>query len=479
MILRTANGSSEVIDFREEAGKAADPNMFAKDPQLAQTSGLSIGIPGEIRGFEIAHQRHGKLPWEDLFQASIKLAENGWKIDKQLSTRMKPILPLISQSKALQDIFAPNGTVLTLGDTIRRVRYAKSLRQIAKNGANEFYKGAISEHLLNTIQEHNGTLTRYDFESYRARVRKPLVGYYRGRKVLTCPLPASGPVLISALNLLEGFPLETEGKTIVNLHRTVETFKFVYAQRSYYGDPMDNDFSNISTIMERFIHKETAYENRSKMSDAHTLPLKDYGALFDDPESHGTMHMSALGPDGSAVSLTSTVNLGFGSKIIDYETGIVLNNPMDDFSIPGHPNAFGYAPSPYNYVKPGKKPLSSAVPTIIEKNGKVELVIGASGGSRIITSTLQSVVNVLDYGQDIFTAIADRERMHHQLIPNRIDVESEFPVEKQKELISRGHEVNRLAAGVYFSGVSGVHRPDESMIQGASDPRKDGGASGF
>ncbi|KAJ3324532.1 Dynein heavy chain 1, axonemal, partial [Blyttiomyces sp. JEL0837] len=467
MLLRSANGSYEYIDFREEAPAEAFTDMYNSNPKDAQIGGLSVAVPGEIRGFELAHKRHGKLPWAKLFQSSIEICEQGWHVTAMLEKRMKGASELILRDAEFRGVFAPNGVLLTAGQLIKRPKLGKALRRIAEFGPDEFYVGEIAKSLVNTTQSAGGILTMKDMSSYQAKMHDPLVGFYHGRRVITTPAPSSGGVILSILNILEGFNLQMEGVTGLNIHRLIESWKFGFAQRSLLGDPIDPIYTNISQIEQAMLQKENAAVIRKKISSSKTFDPDYYSPKFDILDDHGTMHVSVLTAGGDAVSLTSTVNLIFGAQIMDPEFGIILNDEMDDFSIPGVPNAFGLAPSPYNFIHPFKRPLSSCVPVMVEKDGEIEIVSGASGGSRIITSTLQNIVSMMDFGMNVAEA-SKQPRLHHQLSPNEIMVEYEFDAQISKYLEARGHKINRMAKGTVVTGVESVRRLDDGTIEGSS-----------
>ncbi|KAJ3107195.1 hypothetical protein HDU97_004615 [Phlyctochytrium planicorne] len=478
MLVRSTNGTYEYIDFRETAPQKAFKDMYNDDPQKAQIGGLSVGVPGEIRGFEVAHKRHGKLPWKRLFQSAIKISRDGWTVTPMLAKRMQSSKDQILNDEAFREVFAPKGTLLQVGQTIKRTTLATTLETIADEGAQVFYEGKIAELLVETTQRSGGILTLEDMKGYVAEIRKPLVGYYHGQKVVTTPSPASGAVLLSILNIIEGYNFRATGKTPVNLHRLVEAMKFAYAQRSFYGDPIDPIYKNITRIETDFISKDLSERIRANISDEKTFEPNHYNPSFDTKEDHGTMHVSVLTSEGDAVSLTSTVNLIFGARVMDKTTGIILNDEMDDFSIPGVPNAFGLPPSPYNFIHPKKRPLSSSVPVMTERNGDIECVSGASGGSRIITSTLQVVLNMLDFQMDVGQAVGE-PRLHHQLFPHELEIENAVPQSLEAYFRSRGHALKRLAPDLTYTGVESIRKRPDGLIEAASDARKGGVSSGW
>ncbi len=417
--------------------------------------------------------RYGVLPWERLFAPSVQLARNGWKINRRLASSIQGSAADLLADPALKTIFAPYGTLLKEGDLIKRSIFADTLEEIGKKGVDVFYNGRIAVQLIKTITERGGIMTFQDLSSYKPIFEVPLLGTYRGATIVTAPPPASGAVLLSLLNILEHY----DGLNLndpLDSHRMVEAFKHGYSQRGYYGDPSDPIYRNISEITRYFTQKITSDYVAKRIDDSKTFPTAYYEPVFDVLENHGTMHISILTADGEAVALTSTVNLSFGSKIMDPFTGIFLNDEMDDFSIPGVSNGFGLAPSPYNYIHPGKRPLSSSVPTIVIQNKKPVIVTGASGGSQIITATLQSIVRMLDMDLDPHTAIHS-PRLHHQLLPESAFVEATASEAVIKGLESKGHKV--LVGNNYiFTGVSAVKRTSSGLLQGSGDERK-GGAS--
>ncbi|KAG0264980.1 hypothetical protein BG011_005736 [Mortierella polycephala] len=476
MTLRLPNGTVEVIDFRETAPAGAHPTMFKENPILAQTGGLSVAVPGEIRGLEAAHKRYGQLPWERLFAPSVKMARDGWAVGPELAKRLQVYREMMETKLDWSTVFAPNGTVLREGQWIKREALANTLEKIGKEGADAFYTGPIAQNMVDHIHANGGILTMKDMKSYQPLIKKPMVGYYHGRKVYTTPAPTSGPVLISILNILELYDLgRYKADANMEVHRLVEAMKFGYAQRTELGDP---DFTDLKDKIKSIMDKDTAGLIRANISDAQTFPVEYYNPHWGSIDNHGTTHMSTVDQDDMAVALTSTVNLVFGSKLVDPKTGIILNDEMDDFSIPGVPNAFGLQPSPYNYPEPGKRPLSSCVPTIVEKNGKFEMALGGSGGSRILTSVLQTMLNIYNHGYNVMEAV-EAPRVHHQLMPNVVDIESGYSASDIKFLSTRGHNVTVSDILLAKAEVQAVHREMDGVIYAASDSRKHGIAAGY
>ncbi|KAJ1341565.1 gamma-glutamyltransferase [Batrachochytrium salamandrivorans] len=430
----------------EKAPAAATTNMFADDPMKAQTGGLAVAVP------------HGRLPWRRLVQPAVDLVRDGWVVNAILEQRMQVVRDLILTNPDFSKDFAPDGELLRTGQIIKRPNLARTLDAIATEGIDVFYRGWIAEALVKVTQETGGILTMADMAAYHPTVGSPMIGSFRGKRVITSPPPTSGPVLLSVLNLLEGYDLSSPSSPL-NAHLLVESWKYGYAQRSYYGDPSDPIYRNISEIANRNIDKATSDHIRQGIFPDRTFEPGHYAAAYDVLNDHGTMHLSILTEQGEAVSLTST---------------------MDDFSIPGVSNAFGLASSPYNYIRPGKRPMSSSVPTIIESadGSHVEIVAGASGGSMIITSTMQTILGMTEFGYDPAAAI-HMPRMHHQLLPNTLVLEFEFDRHVAREIQTRGHTVVFFNEGEYRTGVQAIKRLPDGTLQAASDFRKGGVAAGY
>ncbi|KAJ1916811.1 hypothetical protein IWQ60_007987 [Tieghemiomyces parasiticus] len=412
-LVRNATDRAELVDFRETAPAAATVDMYQDDITLAQVGGLAVAVPGEIRGFALAHHRYGRLPWADLFRPAIRLARDGFTADKILDLVLQRERDLIFKDPGFRESYTVDGRLIRQGDTVYRSRLAATLETVAREGADAFYTGRLAHSMVAEARRRGGIITTADFAGYSPLLRPALRSTYRGRTVVTGPPPTSGPVLLLLLNTLELLPF-TEGPTYVNYQRLIEAFKFAYAKRTFLGDP---DFVNIANHTARIVDKDLAVAIRRNITDDHTHPVDYYSPDYDVQEPHGTTHISILDRRGQAVSLTTTVNLAFGSKVMDPVSGVILNNEMDDFSTQNKSNAFGYYPSPNNKIVRGKRPLSSSVPVILEQGGQVQFVAGASGGSRIISAVAQVLVNTLDFNLPLNEAV-DRSRLHHQLIPH-------------------------------------------------------------
>ncbi|KAH9935606.1 gamma-glutamyltranspeptidase [Fomitopsis serialis] len=472
------NASSEVhtIDFREMAPAASNNTMFVEEPMKALFGGMSVGVPGELRGLEEAHKRWGSLPWRTLVQPSVELAR-GWRMQRELSERIRFefFKPLMLKDPDWSAVFAPEGQLLKEGEIVRRTNLSRTLAVVAEQGADALYKGPIADSLIKKIRATGGVMTREDLQNYAVHVRPALQGTYRGRKVYTSHAPTSGPVLLHMLNLMEHYEdLVGEGRTPLNSHRLIEAMKFGFAARTRVCDLA---FSNDTRLIEEIPTK--AYSNTvfPNITDDSTHTPDYYHPMFDIIEDHGTSHSSVVDSDGMAVAITSTVNLVFGSQVLDPETGVILNDQMDDFSTPGTPNSFGLFPSPFNYPEPGKRPLSSTVPTIVEyEDGTFYLATGGSGGSRIFPAVFQVILN-MDWGMDVSAAI-EHGRVHDQLYPTMVDADNTLPVDTLDALRGKRHNVTVSDINRIASVVQAVARQGDKIFA-ASDSRKRGVASGY
>ncbi|KAJ9602401.1 hypothetical protein H2200_012943 [Cladophialophora chaetospira] len=476
MIVRGSNGSYEVIDFRETAPAAAFQDMYNNNTNASIFGGLASGVPGEIRGLAHLHQNYGKLPWKQVMQGAIKTARQGWKVTEDLVSYMKSGMASALVPNFLVDDpnwaidFAPNGTLLQKGEIITRKRYADTLETIANKGPDVFYKGPIAEATIAAVQAANGTMTLADLHNYTVAIRETANITYRGYRLFSCSAPSSGEVALSVLKIVEQYPdLFHSGMLNLSTHRLDEAIRFGYGERTSLGDPLF--VANLSTYQDEMLSNVTARYIRNKISDLRTLNVSAYDPDgIESLETPGTSHVVTADASGMAVSLTTTINLLFGSQVLVPETGVIMNNEMNDFSIPGSSNAFGYIPSPSNYIRPGKRPLSSISPTIAEfENGTLYYVTGAAGGSRIITATIQSLVNVLDQNMTAPEALA-HPRLHDQLIPNQVAFEYAYDNETVAFMKARGHNVTWIATAQ--SSAQSIRRLVNGTFEAAGEPRQ-------
>ncbi|KAF7299135.1 Gamma-glutamyltranspeptidase [Mycena indigotica] len=419
MIVRSQNGrrtAYETIDFREEMPALGNVTMYSQNsnPTASTIGGLSVGIPGELRGWQLLHQRHGKLPWPVLFIPAIKVARGGFKVNVDLAAALNPTTyPFLLSDPLWAEVYAPNGKVATFNQTIYRKRYAKTLETIAALGADAFYRGPIAENTSKAARKTGGILTTQDLAKYKAILRQPRNITYRGRyRIFSTVAPSSGTVVLSALKIFDAYAKDIE--TDQTTHALIQSTKFGYGQRTTFGDPAFT--KNVTQLEGLYLQDSTVASIRARLplNTTFTAPYyipSNYSVLDD----HGTSHMAAVDKWGNAVSLTSTVNLYWGSRVMT-EDGFVLNDEMDDFSSPNSTNSFGFPASPINFIAPFKRPQSSISSSIAEdlKTGEFIMATGSAGGSRIITATLQNLHHHLDLG---LTAVqsAFTPRWHDQL----------------------------------------------------------------
>ncbi|KAJ5938149.1 Gamma-glutamyltranspeptidase [Penicillium verhagenii] len=443
MVVRAPNGSYEFIDFRETTPAAAFQDMYENNTDASMYGGLASGVPGEVRGLEYLHKQYGSLPWWTVLQPAIRTAREGFSVTEDLVRYMNLAVgnreDFLSKNPTWALEFAPNGTRLGLGDTITRKRLASTLETIAEFGPDAFYSGPIAETMINAVQAANGTMTLEDLANYKVALRDVAQIDYRGYTVSSGTAPSSGAVALSILKILDGYKDFFSSESAVNLstHRMVEAMRFGYGQRTELGDP--EFVSGVSEHEREMLKQSTVDDIRGKISDTHTLNVSAYDPSgIENRDTPGTSHIAAADHSGLAISIISTINTLFGSLLMVPETGIIMNNIMNDFSIPGASNSFGYAPSVANYIRPGKRALSSITPAIVtDPDGKLFLIAGSAGGSRIITATVQNIINIIDHGLDAADALA-KPRLHDQLLPNNSLFEYAFDNSTVAFMESRG-----------------------------------------
>jgi len=473
-VIVTPDGKREVLDFREVAPAKSHRDMYVEATQdkASRIGGLANAVPGEARGLELLHQRHGKLPWSDVVEPAIRLAHYGFAVEHHLAHALLALNDVgNSLARGLFDV----DEVPRQGDKVTRTALASTLVSIAKDGADAFHKGKGAKAIAAASKAQGGILTARDLADYTPKDRAPIIGDYRGWTVITMPPPSSGGVvLVQMLGVLEGHPLTDMGhNSAAYVHLLSEASKHAFADRARtMGDP-----DRVTVPVAALTSDNRIAAVRAAFNPEKTLPSDAYGMPIDAGTDGGTLHLSTLDGDGLAVALTTTINTSFGSRVVVPELGVVLNNEMDDFvARPGEPNAYGLVGSEANAVSPGARPLSSMSPTVLlSPDGKQRIVVGASGGPFIITSTLQTVLNIVDFGMDPSEAVA-APRFHHQWQPDKLFVDTGFSTDSIALLEAKGHTIQPID---FFSSVQVIHQTESGDLLAASDPRKGGWPAGI
>ncbi|PIA56901.1 hypothetical protein AQUCO_00700925v1, partial [Aquilegia coerulea] len=492
MLVRLANGKAQAFDMRETAPLLASQNMYAGNAALKASGALSIAVPGELAGLYEAWKEHGKLPWERLVRPAERLAETGFKISSYLYMQMESTRSGIMADKGLRNIFTSNGNLLQPGSICRNKKLAQTLRTIIKYGPQAFYNGSIGTNLIKDVQKVGGILTMKDLESYQIKLKKPIFEKVLGHQILGMPPPSSGGAgMTLILNILSEYGVPKGVSGSLGLHHFIEALKHIFAVRMNLGDP---DFVDVSKVVSDMLSIKFAKELKKTIYDNMTFTPDHYGGRWNQIHDHGTSHMSIVDRERNAVSMTTTVNSYFGAQFLSPSTGILLNNEMDDFSVPGNGSTGLPPPTPANFIRPAKRPLSSMTPTIVLKDGQLKAVVGASGGAMIIAGTTEVLLNHIARGMDPFTSVM-APRSYHQLTPNVLRYENwttvsedhfEVPAETRISLKKKGHELKSIAGGTVCQLI--VHRLDDPKTTGGtnfgkltavSDPRKGGFPSGY
>ncbi len=476
LVHHPADRSTHALDFRETAPAAAHRDVFlapdgAVDSERSRYSHHAVGVPGSVAGYLDLLERFGTWPRDRVMAPAIRLAEEGIPVTRTFSRNIEQRMKRFQTWPATMAVVArPDGTALQPGDMFRQPDLAASLRQIAEQGADAFYNGAIAELIAAEMTRHDGPISLADLAGYHTVWREPVLGRYRDIGIASMPPPSSGGAhLVQMLNILEGWDLAALGhNSAAALHRMAEAMRRAYADRAVHlGDP---DFWDVP--LDWLTSKAYGADLRAGIDLGRATPSQAVQPGTPKPEGANTTHLSVMDRDGGAVSMTTTVNFGFGSGIVAAGTGIFLNNEMDDFSAkPGVPNAYGLIGGEANAVAPGKRPLSSMTPTLLlDEAGRAVAAIGSPDGSRIITAVLQVVLNLIDHGMNLAEATA-APRMHHQWQPDRIWLEEGISADTVDLLRRLGHTVEtRRAFGAVQSVVSAA-----DGFRGMTDPRRPGG----
>jgi gamma-glutamyltranspeptidase / glutathione hydrolase len=491
MTIRLKDGKTIFLDFRERAPLASTKTMYLDDKGnpvkgLSTEGYLAVGVPGSVLGFETARAKYGTLSHEKLMEPAIRLARDGFKLEEGDIASFARGNGRLAKNPAAAAIFLkPDGSPYALGETLVQPDLAASLTAISEKGPDAFYKGAIADAIVKASEENGGILAKADFEQYFVRELEPVKCDYRGYEIISSPPPSSGGVIIcEILNVLEGYPLAYLGYgSAETVHVMVEAMRHAFVDRNTsLGDP---DF--VDNSVKKLLDKAYAKQIRDKINPfkagvSQELMPKGFA------ESKQTTHYSIIDDEGNAVAVSYTLNGSFGAGVVAPGTGILLNNEMDDFTAkPGVPNLYGLVQGEANAIAPKKTPLSSMSPTILSKDGKPFMVIGSPGGARIITITLEAIINVIDHGMNIQEAV-DAPRIHHQWLPDKVYMEPYALSPDTVRLLSEmGHDVGidpdwtiwGEAAGILVGGksLSEIETGGGARYYGAIDSRATAGAA--
>jgi gamma-glutamyltranspeptidase / glutathione hydrolase len=469
------SGETVAIDYREMSGTAAFRDMYLDeqgeaDPEKSRFSGLAVGVPGTVAGMALALERFGTISLAEALEPAIALAQGGITVTPDLAQSLESSAERLQKWPSSTEVFYKDGgEPYAAGETLVQADLAGSMKLIASDGPSAFYGGPIAEKIVAEVARAGGHLTTEDFAAYEAVLREPVRGTYRGFEVVSMPPPSSGGVhIVQILNTLEDVPIGEFGAgSAAAIHHMAEAMKYAYADRSeYLGDP---DFVDVP--IEALTSKEYAKAIRSRIDPDRAAPAAEIRpgelAAYESPQ---TTHFSVVDKDGNAVANTYTINFGYGTGLVAAGTGILLNNELDDFSAkPGTPNAYGLIGGDANAVEARKRPLSSMSPTLVLQDGRPFLVTGSPGGSRIITTTLQVIMNVIDHDMSIAEATA-APRIHHQWLPDELRIEEGISPDTVRLLEGKGHVVSVQDA---MGSTQSIMVTADGLF-GSSDPRRPG-----
>lgn len=476
------SGRAVALDYRETAPAAAARDMFVRNGQVASNlsrrGGLAVAAPGEVAGLAAALRRYGTLPLATVLGPAVRYARDGFPIERHLAEEIAEAAADLSTDPALARTFLhPGGSPRHAGEILRQPELAVTLQRIAAEGPQAFYTGAIAERIARRVQDTGGILSARDLSQYRPAWRRPLRGGHAGTTVITVPPPSSGGgVLLEILGILRHDDLAALGQNFPTfLHVLAEAMQHGFADRArFYGDP---DFIHVP-LAEILAPANTAMLRR-RIRATGILDHAGYGSTIGRGAAAaadaGTSHLSVMDAAGNAVACTTTINTAFGSMLVAGDTGVILNNEMDDFSAqPGVPNVYGLIGAEANAIAPRKRPLSSMTPTIVTRGGKAVLALGGSGGPLVISATTEVLLNIVDFGMDAATAVA-APRIHHQWTPAVLSVEPGITEATRQALAGYGYVVKEMTN---MGAVQAVRRT-AGVFEGASDPRKGGEAVGW
>jgi len=481
MVIRTAEGETTTLDYREEAPEAASRDMYLDEAGeviqgLSTRSHKASGVPGSVDGLLAALEKYGTLPRQDVLAPAIKLAREGFPLTRDLAGQFENQLRFMKDYPASMAIFSKDGKPYKPGDVWKQPDLAKTLERIAKDGRDGFYKGETAELIVAEMKRAGGLISAKDLAEYRSVWREPIHGAYRGYGIWSMPPPSSGGVLVvQMLNMLEAHDLGAMGwGSAKAIHLMIEAQRRAYADRAeHLGDPDFYDVPIDKLTSKEYARARFADADPAKASDSEQINAGSWAAK----ESMETTHYSVVDGKGMAVAATTTLNWGYGNRAVVPGAGFLLNNEMDDFSVKANtPNSYGLIGEKANEIRAGKRMLSSMTPTIVTKDGKLFLVTGSPGGSTIINTVLQVIVNAIDHKMNVSDAVS-LPRFHHQWKPDRVIYEPfAFSPDTLALLRAMGHE--QLMEARWRLGDANTIMAVDGALLGMSDPRNDGGAAG-
>jgi len=478
MVARFADGHVDALDYREKAPVAAFPEMYLGEtgepiPLKSLRGHHASGVPGTVAGLAEAHHKYGKLPWHELVQPSIDLARKGFLLTQDEAEGLNGIQEdLKKYNTMLPEHLLGNWKK---GDSIKHTDLANTLERIRDAGRDGFYSGSIAKLLVEEMKRGGGLITMEDLINYSAVWRKPLESTYRGHRVISMPPPSSGGILLfQMLHAVEPYPISKWGfNSDKTVHLMIEAERRAYADRAYWlGDPDYKEIPVAALTSMDYIKNRMADFDETKATSSSTI--KEGQLPY---ESEETTHLSVVDAQGNAVSVTTTLNGGYGSRVVVGGAGFLLNNEMDDFSVkPGAPNLYGAIGGEANKIEPGKRMLSSMTPTILEKDGKLVMVVGTPGGTTIITSVFQTILNVIDHGMTMQEAVT-APRFHSQWAPDVVFTEpNAFKPNDSLQLVKKGHQFKSRGR---YGAVDAIRVLKDGKLEGGADPRGEDQADGY
>lgn len=479
MVYRSAAGEINTLDYREKAPAAAFKDMYLDangNPTRQSLEGhLASGVPGTIDGHFTAHKKYGKIAFNKLIEPAIKLADKGFAITRDEANRLNSTRSIFEKYNGQNALVKKDPW--KEGDILIQPELAWTLKQIKAHGRDGFYGGVVADKIVAEMKSSNGIISYDDLKNYSSKWRSPIIADYKGFKVISMPPPSSGGIaLAQLLKMVEPYPIKEWGhRDIRTIHLMTEAERRAYADRSQYlGDEDYFDVPKDSLLKPNYLKYRMLDFNLEKASESKSIYAGNFKVALEHFE---TTHLSVVDKDGNAVAVTTTLNGNYGSKVIIDGAGFLMNNEMDDFSAkPGVPNMFGLIGAEANSIQPGKRMLSSMTPTILEKDGKLFMVLGSPGGSTIITAVFQVILNVIEWGMSMSEAVA-ASRFHHQWLPDEIMMETKsFDDQVQEKLKMMGHKMRDIRS---IGLVDAILVTKDGKLEGGADPRSDDHAEGW